>query len=278
MNTTHDPVTFEILQANVRLLAENERLESERQRLLELDRLKTEFLARISHDLRTPLNSIIGFSDLMLAESGSTKASKSHSDFLSAINRNGHALLAMINDLLDLSTIESGQLHMRREWVRLSVIVADLRAATEAVLIERSIRAVWPSEEELAGKLALVDRRRLVQALTNLIDNARKYVPAGGHIQVTMEASSTESRFSVADDGPGVPADEQERIFRPYYQRSGSTAGALVGVGLGLAIVKGIVERHGGRITLDSGIGKGCCFRLSIPHVVEPQSAKGHQS
>ena len=105
-----DPETaaLEILQANVRLLADREKLERERLRLIELDRLKTEFLARISHDLRTPLNSIIGFSELILGNTGG-KMNRKHAEFIAAINRNGHALLAMINDLLDLSTLDSRQ-------------------------------------------------------------------------------------------------------------------------------------------------------------------------
>ncbi len=273
MNTTHDPVTFEILQANVRLLAENERLELERRRLLELDQLKTEFLARISHDLRTPLNSIIGFSDLMLADNGG-KGGKRNRDFLAAINRNGHALLSMINDLLDLSSIESGQVQMRREWVPLATIAEDLKAATVPTLAERQIQVAWPDDGALSGRMSHVDRRRMVQALVNLIDNARKFTATGGRIAVTMDASPKESHFSVSDDGPGVPPDEQERIFRPYYQRSGAPSGGGAGVGLGLAIVKGIVDRHGGRIHLDSGIGKGCRFHLIIPHAVDATNAR----
>lgn len=274
MSTNHDPVTFEILQANVRLLAENERLDQERRRLVELDQLKTEFLARISHDLRTPLNSIIGFSELMLAEPGG-KTNKRNGDFLSAINRNGHALLGMINDLLDLSSIESGQVQMRREWVPLASIIEDLRAATLPLLAERQIQVAWPDDTLVMGRMAFADRRRMVQALTNLVDNARKFTAPGGRITVVMDASPKESHFSVADDGPGVPAEEQERIFRPYYQRSGAASGAATGVGLGLAIVKGIVDRHGGRIVLYSSIGKGCRFHLVIPHAVDAVTAKG---
>jgi signal transduction histidine kinase len=122
--------------------------------------------------------------------------------------------------------------------------------------------------------MAHIDRRRMTQCLTNLVDNARKFTAVGGRIAVTMDASPKESHFSVADDGPGVPPDEQERIFRPYYQRSGATGGGGNGVGLGLAIVKGIVERHGGRIVLDSSIGKGCRFHLVIPHAVDALNAK----
>lgn len=265
MNKVCDPVTLEVLQANVQLLAENERLEHERQRLLELDRMKTEFLARISHDLRTPLNSIIGFSDLITAEVGG-RANKKHSEFIAAISRNGHTLLAMINELLDLSSIESGQARLRREQVALITILDDLRAATDPVLAAARIEMRWPDPAMLAGRTVFADRRRLAQALINLIDNARKYTPAGGMVRVEMAINADEAVFVVADNGPGIPPGERERIFLPYYQRrQGFTLSAGAGVGLGLAIVKGIVEGHGGRLELDSDIGKGCRFRLRLP-------------
>jgi signal transduction histidine kinase len=271
---THDPVTFDILQANVNLLAENERLEVERRRLLELDRLKTEFLARVSHDLRTPLNSIIGFSELMMADphAGAHAGKGGHKndhEYLTAINRNGRVLLAMINDLLDLSSLESGQISMRREWVPLGTLRDDIQAALGPAPLERNLHIEWPTAEQLAGRSAHVDRRRLGQALINLVDNARKFAATGGRITVVMESERAECRFIVTDDGPGVPMEDQDRIFRPFFQRS-STAMTPAGVGLGLAIVKGIVERHGGRIHLDSGIGKGCRFFITIPHDADP--------
>lgn len=272
MNKVCDPVTLDVLQANVQLLAENERLESERKRLLALDRLKTEFLARISHDLRTPLNSIIGFSDLIAAEVGG-RVNKKHGEFIAAINRNGHTLLALINELLDLSSIESGQTRMRREQVALTTILADLRAATDPVLAAARIETHWPDPAALAGHTAHVDRRRLVQAMVNLIDNARKYTPAGGMVRIEMGSDGRESVFVVADNGPGIPPGERERIFLPYYQRSqGFTLQTGAGVGLGLAIVKGIVEGHGGRLELDSDIGKGCRFRLRLPQRLASES------
>jgi signal transduction histidine kinase len=265
---TFDAVTFDVLQANVELLAENERLEHERRRLLELDQLKTEFLARISHDLRTPLNSIIGFSELITGEVGG-RMNKKHAEFIAAINRNGHALLAMINELLDLSSLESGQIHLRLERIPLQTLLDDLRAATEPVLANAGIQAVWPQPETLAGKTAMVDRRRVLQVLTNLVDNARKFTPRGGSVAVEMDSDAKELRLVVSDSGPGIPASESDRIFAPYYQRpnGGMASGGAHGVGLGLAIVKSIVDRHGGQVGLDSGgTGKGCRFKVVLPN------------
>jgi signal transduction histidine kinase len=258
----YDPVTLDVLQANVALLAENERLELERRRLLELDSMKTDFLARVSHDLRTPLNSIIGFSDLMIAEVGG-RMNKKHGEFISAINRNGHALLALINEILDLSSIESGHIQLRREAVPLQNVVDDLRAATEPVLAAAHLDVLWPTTAQLERKTAFIDRRRILQLLTNLVDNARKFSRAGGRVTIEMDAGPVEAWFAVADTGPGIAPEDREQIFRPYYQRSAGYSQS--GVGLGLAIVKGIADCHGGRIDLDSDIGKGCRFKVVIP-------------
>lgn len=264
---TYDPLTFDVLQANVDLLAENERLELERRRLLELDQLKTEFLARISHDLRTPLNSIIGFSDLITSEVGG-RMNKKHAEFIAAINRNGHALLAMINELLDLSSLESGHVQLRLDEVPLQVLLEDLQAATVPVLENAGIETRWPSVDSLKGKAVVVDRRRIVQVLVNLVDNARKFTPRGGVVSVEMDRDVHGVRLVVADNGPGIPTSEQDRIFAPYYQRpSGGMAAVSHGVGLGLAIVKSIVDRHGGSIELASGTGKGCRFTVLLPHL-----------
>ena len=261
-----DPETaaLEILQANVRLLADREKLERERLRLIELDRLKTEFLARISHDLRTPLNSIIGFSELILGNTGG-KMNRKHAEFISAINRNGHALLAMINDLLDLSTLDSRQTVLKAAAVPLTEILADLRAATEPVLTTAKLKVVWPQAESLAGKHAWVDRRRLLRLLVNLVDNAKKFTPAGGTVVIGMEADSATATFTISDTGPGIPLEERERIFKPYYQRTQGPTPRGDGVGLGLVIVKAMVDLHQGTIRIDSDPGKGCLFSVTLP-------------
>lgn len=262
---TFDSVTFDVLQANVELLAENERLDMERRRLLELDKLKTDFLARVSHDLRTPLNSIIGFSDLIIGGIGG-KANKKHAEFIAAISRNGHALLSMINELLDLSSLESGNVQLRREAIPLQTLLGDLQAATQPLLAVAGIETKWPREEILVGRHATVDRRRVVQVLVNLVDNARKFTPRGGVLTVEFDSDEKEVRFVVADTGPGIPLSESDRIFAPYYQRPNGMANGANGVGLGLAIVKSIVERHGGHIALESGTGNGCRFKVVLPN------------
>ena len=264
-----DSLTLDVLQANVQLLAEKERLEHEKRQLLEIDHQRTEFLARISHDLRTPLSSIIGFSDLILTgENG--KVNKRHLDFIQAINRNGHQLLALINDLLDLSTLDARQMAIRRNPIALTELVADLRAATEPVLRQAGLQVGWQSDASLAGKTANLDRRRILQVLINLVDNARKFTPKGGHVAVTIDSDEIETRFTVSDTGPGIPEADRPRIFLPFAHR-GLAAARGEGVGLGLAIVKAIVDLHGGSVVLaDGSHGIGCSFRISIPQKSAP--------
>lgn len=261
-----DPVMLDVLEGNIQLLAEKERLEHERQRLELRDRLKTEFLARVSHDLRTPLNSIIGFSELLLAEAGGKAASRKQNEYVEAIHRNGYALLALINDLLDLASIESGQFQVRPEPIDLAVILDDLRAATDPQLASTNTAVTWPDRDRLAGTVVQLDRRRIGQALVNLVENARKHTPSGSRIEVAMSHDGVETRFSVADTGAGIAEEDRERIFASFFQRDPTSQQRGAGVGLGLAIVRGIIERHGGRIELDSRPGRGARFVLVIPH------------
>lgn len=252
--------TIDVLQANVRLLAEKERLEHERQRLLELDRMRTEFLARVSHDLRTPLASIIGFSDLLLSDQH--RLINRQRESLEAISRNGHALLAMINDLLDLSTLESGQMRLDPARVPVADLIADLRAATAPVLDVAGLEVEWPAAKEIAGLAAWADRRRLLQALVNLVDNARKFTPRRGRVVISAAAGDDGGvLLGVADSGPGIPESERERLFRPFAVSSGRAAGH----GLGLAIVRAIVDRHRGSLAVAGGPGRGCQITLALP-------------
>ena len=254
-------VTLDVLQANVALLAEKERLERERARLVELDRVRTEFLARVSHDLRTPLNSIIGFSDLLLTGDGGRLPRKSI-DYLEAIHRNGHALLGLINDLLDLSGMELGRMSVRQQSVELSDLMADIRAATEPILSRSNLQVRWPTIGSLHGKRFICDRRRLLQVMTNLLDNARKFTPSGGTIAIEVDLIEQALNMRVIDSGPGIPEHLKDDLFKPLSARSVRHDGT----GLGLAIVKAIVELHGGTITVGRGPNQqGCAFSITLP-------------
>ncbi len=260
--TPPDAVTLDVLQANVALLAEKERLEQERSRLIELNRVRTEFLARVSHDLRTPLNSIIGFSDLLLAGDGGRLPRKSL-DYLNAIHRNGHALVGLINDLLDLSSMELGRITIRRQPFDLGEFLADVRAATDPIISRSSVQITWPDVRRLSGQSVIADRRRLLQVMTNLLDNARKFTTAGGRVSVVIEPRPHELHLVVSDNGPGVPEQLRQAIFQPL---SSTTTPRHESTGLGLAIVKAIVDQHQGTITVERGPdGRGCSVLIHIP-------------
>ncbi len=264
------PVTFDLLEGNIQLLAEKERLERDKQRLQDLDRLRNEFMAKVSHDLRTPLNSIIGFSELLTQEVAG-KLNKKQSDFIAAIHRNGYALLALINDLLDLASIECGHLQLRREPVAVQTIIDDIRAATEPLVAKH--RVTWPVLGDDAVKPITVDRRRVAQAIVNLVDNSRKFTPEGGTIEVTAGIDDTALWFTVADNGPGIPEEDRARLFSSFFQRQGPKQKGG-GVGLGLAIVRGIADLHGGKAEfIPLPIGKGARFTITLPTTPPPLAA-----
>jgi signal transduction histidine kinase len=223
---------------------------------------RSQFLAKLTHDLRTPLSSIIGFSDLLTAGIDG-RLNKRQLELVQAIARNGHHLLGMINDLLDLSTMEAGQITLRREDVALQTLLDDVRAATQPLLDNAQVQMTWPMVAD--GDVGWFDRRRIAQVLINLIENARKHSPPGGKVAVAMAIQGGVVHIEVADNGPGIPEDEHTRVFRPFYRRGVPSGGADHGVGLGLAIVKGIIDQHGGTVNLTSGIGRGCRVAIALP-------------
>ncbi|MBA3685016.1 MAG: HAMP domain-containing histidine kinase [Planctomycetes bacterium] len=261
MNVPRDPLLFDILEGNVELLAKAERLANDKRHLEQVDQRKTEFLAQVSDDLRTPLNSIIGFSELLLDDSGSRPLSRRQADYVDAIHRNGLRLLTLINELLDLASLESGRMTLRLEDVSLAVLLDDLRAASEPVL-GSGFAVEWPRRESLTGHSVRLDRRRVCQVLGNMVDNARKFTPAGGRIAIAMRIDAGRAILSVSDSGPGIPDSDRERIFSAYFQRQ---PGSGAGVGLGLTIVRGITALHGGTVALDSIPGRGATFSVSLP-------------
>jgi signal transduction histidine kinase len=253
--------TLDVLQANIDLLAEKERLEAEQARLVAIDQLRTEFIARLSHDLRTPLSSIIGFSELVITDD--TKLPRQTRECVEAIHRNGHQLLAMINELLDLTTLESGNLRLHLDPVPLATLLADVQAATGPVLEAAGVVVEWP--DLVPGAVLRGDRRRLLQALTNLLDNARKFTPRGGRVRLAMDVNAGGARLQVADSGSGIAPEHRAAVFRPYAKGTLRAQGH----GLGLAIVKAIVDRHQGRIEVGDGLGsgthRGCTITITLP-------------
>jgi PAS domain S-box-containing protein len=254
LRAVQDRYTRELAESNRELELRNLQIER-------ANRLKSEFLASMSHELRTPLHTVIGFSEL-LAEEMEGPLNEKQKRFVEHIHKDSLHLLELINDILDLSKIESGRLVLHYE-------VFDF-----ASVLDESLRSIRPQAEaksqnlgaEIPEPLALeADRLRVKQVLVNLLSNAVKFTPEGGRIVVSALLGGTEASISVTDSGIGIPRNEHESVFDKFYQVSATTKGVREGTGLGLAITRQLVEEHGGRIWVESEPGHGSKFTFTIP-------------
>jgi len=238
-------------------------LQGENERLTELDRMKEEFVASVSHELRTPLTSIRGYLELIL-EGDTGDLTPEQNEYLRIIDRNTDRLLDLINDLLDVAQAESGRLVLNLEPVNLESLVADavagMRPAADARKIDLDLHVGDEHEAAIS-----VDRKRIGQVIDNLLSNAVKFTPTGGNVDVRLRSDNGDVRIEVADDGMGIPETEQAQLFERFFRTKAANGQALQGTGLGLAISKGIVEAHGGHITLVSAEGVGTTFSVVLP-------------
>lgn len=237
-------------------------LERVNRELLEADRLRSEFVANMSHELRTPLNSIIGFSGLLL-KNRQGNLTTGDLNYAEKINRNGKHLLNLINDILDLSKIEAGRMEVSVRTVPLEAVVREVVDMLKPQADERGLELVVA-----APKVPLqinTDSEKLKRALINLIGNAVKFTHQG-QVRVTLaEQQPDRVRITIEDSGIGIPSDKLEFIFQPFQQVDSSTTREYGGTGLGLAITKSIVEMLHGAISVSSELGKGSCFRITLP-------------
>jgi GAF domain-containing protein len=243
---------------NIRLL--NELRESLRQ--LEIaSQHKSQFVANMSHELRTPLAAILGYAELMQEGFYEPLGQKSL-DALTRIRSNGKHLLGLINTVLDIAKIESGQFTLNMGEYAIESVVETVRSATES--LAQSKKLALKTEVAKPLPIGLGDEQRLTQVLLNLVGNAIKFTDVG-EVQVTAKAVKGHFNVSVIDTGPGIPEEHQARIFDQFHQVDSSNTKAKGGTGLGLAIAKQIVEMHGGRIWVESTVGKGSTFQMEIP-------------
>jgi PAS domain S-box-containing protein len=227
-------------------------------------RAKTDFLATISHELRTPLNAIIGFAEIIRGELLGSVGVPEYRDYANDIHESGRHLLAVISDILDFVTAESGDLKMAVDDVDL----AALARRTVRLLHEQAEqRQVGLTFQPGAGE-AIVrgDERRLNQILLNLVGNALKFTPARGSVEVAIEENGSDSlAIAVRDTGIGIAEGDIERVRQPFQQVDGTLARRHEGTGLGLAICDRLVRLHGGSLSLASTIGKGTTVRVVLP-------------
>jgi len=236
-------------------------LKDSHDQLMQLDRLKTQFLDNVSHELRTPLTHIKGFVDNMLDGVGG-RISEKQKDYLLRVEENCDRLIRLINDVLDLSRIESGKMTLQLEALQ---ILPILEESVEGMQSEASQKAIRVSIDCPPDVVALVDTDKMNQILTNLLDNAVKYTGNGGRIRVGVTVpSEKEIQVCIEDTGVGIPDTDVNLIFDRFHRANDSKSGPAGGIGLGLPIVKNLVELHGGRIWAESEIDKGSRFYLTL--------------
>ena len=254
--------TAELRQRAEELQAANATIETQASRLAGLDQMKSRFFANISHEFRTPLALILGpVSDALDGRWGTLPPDEKED--LTMIRRQGRRLLALVNQLLDLSTLDAGKLRLEPRAVDLVVLARTMAEAFSSLAERKHITLRLRSSRTTLG--TRVDPDRLEQVLSNLIGNALKFTPAGGTVQVSLDAQEAWCHLSVRDTGPGIPAEEQERLFDRFYtaRRAGDMPAPSTGIGLALA--RELVELHGGTIEVESEPGFGATFVVTLP-------------
>ncbi|MDP3879690.1 MAG: ATP-binding protein [Dehalococcoidales bacterium] len=223
---------------------------------------KSEFLAHMSHELRTPLNVIIGFSELML-DKVPGEINREQRQCLNDILQGGRQLLSLVNDILDLSRIESGKMELRLADFAIGNLVEPLKRVMVPRLAQKKQEFTIMIGDALPPVNA--DTDRVVQVLINLLSNASKFTPEGGKLKLEAGREDGCCYVSVVDNGIGIAREEQEKIFEPFYQADSAAVRKKNGTGLGLTIARQIVEMHGGRIWVESESGEGSRFTFTLP-------------
>jgi two-component system phosphate regulon sensor histidine kinase PhoR len=224
-----------------------------------LELVRQEFLSNVSHELRTPLTAIIAFVETL--ENGAMEDHESSQRFLSIIRKNASRMHGLIDDILELTAIEGGNVTLRAAPVELHELVADVCASLAAKAAGQNVTLVNQIEP---GASVYADSRRLEQMLTNLIDNGIKFSREGDTVTIRHESGARDQIF-VEDNGDGIPAQHLERLFERFYRVDRARSRDVGGTGLGLAIVKHLALLHGGEVTVNSELGKGTIFTIHLP-------------
>ena len=229
-----------------------------------LERSRVEFVANASHELQTPLTAIRGFAETLL--DGMLEGPAASKRFVEIIHREALRLSELVDDLLDLSKIESGHAPIAQKALDLAALAHEVAQRMEVRLTERNLRLDYEFPSGLPA--ALADRSQIARVYMNLLDNAVKYTPAGGVITMGAEDRGTHLSAYVRDTGAGIPAQDQARIFERFYRVDKARSRDSGGTGLGLAIVKHIVEAHGGQVGVQSEPGAGTTITFTIPRIL----------
>ena len=230
--------------------------------LQQINEERTKFIATVSHELKTPLTSIIAFTDILARNQGGSKKDR-NIEQLEIVKQSGGHLLTLINDLLDFSRMESGEFKFEREEFAINEVVAEVESAMSPLLSSKKQTFVF--DGDFQGQHVRLDRRRIVQVLMNLVSNAHKYSPAGTTITMEGRVKDGNLQMAIIDQGIGISASDQMRLFTKFFRVDNETTRSVGGTGLGLSITKEIVTAHGGSIGVSSRLGQGTRFSLTIP-------------
>ncbi|MCF7802867.1 MAG: PAS domain S-box protein [Candidatus Marinimicrobia bacterium] len=234
--------------------------------LAKMNKFKDEFLANMSHELRTPLNSIIGFSEVLI-DGLAGDVNEEQYEFLENILGSGQHLLSLINDILDMSKIRSGQMELMLEETDCQALIDELNQTLSGVIRGKQQEYIHEIDPEITT--LSIDKKKIKQVLLNLLGNANKFTPKQGTIRLQIQPVTRDGtdyiQFAVSDTGIGIPEDERENIFDEFRQVDGSHSREYDGTGLGLPIAKKLVELHGGRIWVESEVNQGATFSFILP-------------
>jgi PAS domain S-box-containing protein len=238
------------------------------ERLKELDTMKSDFVSSVSHELRTPLTAIKGSIDNML-DGLTGELNEKQIRYLGRIKSNTDRLARLINDLLDLSRIEAGRIELKPARLEVATLARDITETLRPIAAEKMIEfEITPAKGPVT---AWADRDKITQVIMNLIGNALKFTPSLGRITVAIECNGDGwVQVSIADTGPGIPRSEAEKIFDKFYQVASADRHKARGTGLGLSISKSLVEMHGGKIWMESEVGRGSTFFFTLPALRAP--------
>jgi len=238
-------------------------LREKAQALEEAEKLKTDFLANVSYQLRTPLNAMTGFAEI-LSHGYFGDLNEKQEEYTKGILEAGTRLMTLIDDILDLSTIDAGYLSLRIESVDVHDLLKDVFELTREWAGRETLQASLDCAEDIG--IIQADSRRLKQVLINLIRNAISFTPGGGKITIGAKGSGDAVEITVADSGIGIAQDDQDNLFDPFQRAATTTAhGTAAGPGLGLSLVRNIVRMHGGHVHLNSRLGEGTTVTVTLP-------------
>ncbi len=230
---------------------------------LEAERMKNEFFALVSHELKTPLTSIVGYLEMLREdEEGAGEAGEQRQRYLGVIDRNARRLQRLVSDLLFVAQVEAGRMPLNREPVELESVATEAVEAAQPQADKQGVRLSVDSE---AAAIAAGDGGRLGQLVDNLVSNAIKFTPEGGSVTVRLRNGGTSAILEVADTGMGISEADQRNLFDRFYRTDDATKLAIPGIGLGLSIGKAIAEARGGAIGVESSEGQGTTFRVELP-------------